>query len=365
MAASIRRRSRGQRSLQPARIPSSSANSFTMRIAPLPTLLIAGLCLSPAALAAADVPPAPPAAEIAALGLPPTVAAGSTVTQLARGFSFTEGATRAPNGDVYFVDQPNDKILRWNVAAGTLSTFLSPSGRANGQYFDGQGNLIVCADERNELWSIAPDGTRSILISSVAYDGKPLDGPNDVWVRPDGGIYVTDPIYTRRWWDASVPRPSQPVRAVYYLDPARRSLTRVAEFTMPNGIVGTPDGRTLYVADIGARQIIGFDVQPDGGLTGRRLIANFGSDGMTLDNQGNLYLSAGLRPPGAAPGTGPAVMGVTVVDTRTGRVIGFIPVPEQPANLCFGGPNHDTLYITARTGFYSIPTRVKGANPTK
>jgi gluconolactonase len=335
-----------------------------MKLAPLPTLLFAGLCLLPTVLAAADVPPAPPAAEIVALGLPPTIAAGSTVTQLARGFSFTEGATRAPSGDVYFVDQPNDKILRWNVASGTLHTFLSPSGRANGQYFDGQGNLIVCADEKNELWSIAPDGTRTVLISAAGYEGRPLDGPNDVWVRPDGGIYLTDPIYTRRWWDAAVPRPSQPVRAVYFLDPASRRLTRVAEFTMPNGIVGTPDGRTLYVADINARQILGFDIQADGSLTGRRLVCNFGSDGMTLDDRGNLYLSASLRAPGAARGT-PAATGVTVVDTGSGRVIGFIPVPEQPANLCFGGPDHRTLYITARTGFYAIPTRVKGANPTK
>ena len=304
------------------------------------------------------------------------------MTQLASSFGFTEGATTALNGDVYFVDQNNNKILKWDVTAKALSTFLSPSGRANGQYFDAKGNLIACADERNELWSIAPDGTHTVLISPSGYQGKPLDGPNDVWVRPDGGIYVTDPMYSRTWWDPAVTRPSQGVRSVYYLDPGHKMLTRVADFTMPNGIVGTPDGKTLYVSDINARQILAFDIQPDGSLAGRRLIANFGSDGMTLDDRGNLYLSANLgggrgrggapaaATPGAAAAAAPAApptptTGVTVVDTKTGRAIGFIPVPEQPANVCFGGKDHDILFFTARTGFYSIPTRVRGANSAK
>lgn len=345
---------------------------------------------------AANVPAAPTGAEVRALGLPATIASDAVVTKLAGDFGFTEGATTAPNGDVYFVDQNNNKILKWDVTVGKLSTFLEPAGRANGQYFDGKGNLISCADERNELWSITPDGKHTVLISALGYQGKPLDGPNDVWVRPDGGIYVTDPMYARTWWDPAVTRPSQAVRSVYYLDPGHKTLTRVADFTMPNGIVGTPDGKTLYVSDINARQILAFDIQPEGALTNKRLIGNFGSDGMTLDDRGNLYLSANLgggrggrgarggapapaAADGAAPGPAPVpapaaaapaapagpTTGVTVVDTKTGQAIGFIPVPEQPANLAFGGKDRSTLYITARTGFYSIPTKVKGANPAK
>lgn len=335
-----------------------------------PRPLAVFLCLLPSfpVLAAGDpagsTPPAPTAAAILALGLPDTLAPDAKVTQLASGFLFTEGATSAPNGDVFFVDQPNDKILRWDVAAGKLHTYLSPAGRSNGQYFDAKGNLIACADEKNELWSIAPDGTKTVLVSSAGFEGKPFDGPNDVWVRPDGGIYFTDPHYGRKWWDPAVARPSQPVRAVYYLNPSRTKITRVAELTMPNGIVGTPDGRTLFVADINARQTWSYSIQPDGSLTGKKFVCPFGSDGMTLDARGNLYLTANIRAPGA-PREGPSTTGVTVVDTRTGKVIGFIPVPEQPANLCFGGPNHDTLYLTARTGFYMIPTKVKGANPAK
>ena len=334
---------------------------------PSPRLLtLALLAFTPGALfaAAPALPTAPPAEEILALGLPDTIAPDAKVTQLANGFLFTEGATSAPNGDVFFVDQPNDKILRWDVATSTLHTFLNPAGRSNGQYFDAQGNLIACADEKNELWSIKPDGSHTVLISAAGYEGRPLDGPNDVWVRPDGGIYVTDPLYKRTWWDPAVTRPSQPVRSIYFLARGAKTLVRVAELTMPNGIVGTPDGRTLYVADINARQTWSYSIQPDGTLTDKKFICPFGSDGMTIDARGNLYLSASLRPPGAPRG-GPSTSGVTVVDTKTGKVIGFIPVPEQPANMCFGGKNHDTLYMTARTGFYSIPTRVKGANPAK
>src|SRR6185369_9551934 len=93
---------------------------------------------------------------------------------------------------------------------------------------DAKGNLIACADEKNELWSITPDGKHTVLISSAGYEGKPLDGPNDVWVRPDGGLYVTDPIYNRQWWDPAVARPAQTIRSVYYLGPDRKELKRVA-----------------------------------------------------------------------------------------------------------------------------------------
>ena len=123
---------------------------------------------------------------------------------------------------------------------------------------------------------------------------------------------------------------------------------------MPNGIIGTPDGKTLYVADIDGQKTYGFDIQPDGTLTHRRLICNLGSDGMTIDNQGHLYKSANIR-----------VNWVAIEEEATGKMIGFIPLPQQPANMCFGGKNHDTLYIAARTGFYSIPTKVKGGNPAK
>lgn len=352
--------------------------------------------LASLALSAAAAVTLASAAPDTAMPLPPTIAPEAKVEKLATlptetytiaGRPFTEGTTTAPNGDVYFVEQNSNKIMRWNVAEKQLSVFMHPAGYSNGMSFDAQGNLIACADERNELWSISLTKTETIpypeplnpavgekptaekitrpvhtVIMDGRYQGKLLVGPNDLWIRPDGGIYFTDPFYARPWW-APGRKQEQELKTVYYLSPDRKTLTRVlAEFNSsqgvagtPNGIVGTPDGKTLYVADIGNSELLSFDVQPDGSLTNKKVIAPFGSDGMTLDDQGNLYLTTGTRP---APG-------VTVVSTKTGQQIGFISVPEQPANVCFGGPDRSTLYFSARSGFYSIPTKVKGASKVK
>ena len=277
---------------------------------------------------------------------PSLVAAGAKLERLAGGFAFTEGPTADPKGNVYFTDQPNDRIIKWGVD-GKLTTFLQPSGRANGMSFDARGNLIACADEKTELWSIAPGGTHTVLAKS--YDGRPLNGPNDVWIRPDGGLYFTDPFYKRAWWGYT-DRP-QDSEQVYFLSADRRTVRRVAgDFVRPNGITGTPDGRTLYVADIGASRTYAFDIQPDGSLANRRLHTERGSDGMTIDTEGNLYLTG---------------KGVAVVD-REGRTIEQIDVPEDwTANVAFGGKDHQTLFITASKGLYAIRLRVKGANAAK
>jgi gluconolactonase len=214
-------------------------------------------------------------------------------------------------------------------------------------YFDAQGNLIACADEKTELWSIAPDGKHTVLAKE--FDGKKLNGPNDVWVRPDGGLYFTDPFYKREWWDYNE-RP-QDGQHVYFLSADRQALRRVTtDLVQPNGIIGTPDGRTLFVADIRAGKTYAYDIQPDGTLTNKRLHCELGSDGMTLDTEGNLYLTG---------------KGVIVFD-KNGKQIEHIPVPERwTANVSFGGKDHRTLFITASTGLYSIRTKFKGANPAK
>ena len=278
---------------------------------------------------------------------PSVLARGSGLARLAGGFDFTEGPTCDANGDVFFTDQPNDRILKWS-AEGGLSTFLEPAGRANGMCFDPGGHLIACADEKNELWSIAPDGTVRVLVGE--YAGRRLNGPNDVWVRPDGGIYFTDPFYQRSWWTHdTMPQDGQ---HVYFLSPDRRHLVRVADDLMkPNGIIGTPDGRTLYVADIEAGKTYRYDIAPDGSLSGKQLAANQGSDGMTLDTDGNLYLTG---------------EGVAVFD-RTGREIERIPVPDEQwtANVSFGGWDRQMLFITASRGLYGVRTRTTGANAAK
>ncbi|MDF0644628.1 MAG: SMP-30/gluconolactonase/LRE family protein [Nitrospira sp.] len=275
------------------------------------------------------------------------VAPGAVLRKLAGDFEFTEGPTCDAEGNVFFTDQPNDRIMRWN-AEGGLSTFLQPAGRANGMYFDFKGNLIACADERNALWSIAPDGQVTVVLSE--YRGKSLNGPNDVWVRADGAIYFTDPFYRRRWWKHD--KMPQDGQHVYFLSADRRQLVRVTDdLQQPNGLIGTPDGTTLYVADIGAGKTYRYDMEQDGRLRGKRLIAEYGSDGMTLDEEGHLYLTGD---------------GVRVVD-RDGRQVEQIVVPEEAwtANVSFCGRDRRMLFITAGKGLYGIKLRVSGANGAK
>ena len=274
------------------------------------------------------------------------LAPGAMLQKLAGGFSFTEGPTSDKDGNVFFTDQPNDRILKWSVD-GALSTFMQPAGRANGMYFDRQGRLLVCADEKTELWSVAPDGTKTALLG--AYEGKSLNGPNDVWAHPSGTIYFTDPFYKRPWWNYDAQ--PQPVQGVYLRSADGRAVTRVVDdFVRPNGIIGTPDGKTLYVSDIGAGKTYVFDIQADGRLGNKRLFCESGSDGMTMDAEGRLYLTG---------------KGVMVFD-KDGRLAERIDVPEPwTANVSFGGRDHQTLFITASTGLYSVKLRVKGANSAK
>ncbi len=276
----------------------------------------------------------------------PVIAPGAKLEKLAGDFQFTEGPTCDRDGNIFFTDQPNNRIMKWSVD-GKLSTFLKPAGRANGMFFDALGNLIACADEKAELWSIAPDGKHTVLAHE--YEGKIINSSNDVWVRPDQGLYFTDPFYKREWWDYD--KPPQGTEQVYFLSTDRKTLKRVTtDLAQPNGISGTPDGKTLFVSDIKAGKTYAYDIQAEGALTNKRLRCALGSDGMTLDTAGNLYLTG---------------KGVTVFD-QAGKKIEHIDVPESwTANVSFGGKDHKTLFITASKGLYSIQTKYRGANAAK
>ena len=291
------------------------------------------------------------AAALAALAAPAAMAEdlrapGATVEKLAGDLAFAEGPTADGAGNVFFTDQPNNRILKWSVDR-KLTTFLEPAGRSNGLTFDREGNLIACADEKNELWSIAKDGRVTVLWRE--YDKKKLNGPNDVWVHPNGSLYLSDPFYARPWWSHDAP--PQDGQHVYRLSPDRKALTRVThDLEQPNGIAGTPDGKTLYVADIKAGKTYAYDIQADGSLAGKRLFCALGSDGMTVDEEGHVYLTG---------------QGVHVFD-RSGKEVQVFDVPEAwTGNVSFGGPDHRTLFITASKGLYSIRLRVKGANAAK
>jgi gluconolactonase len=270
------------------------------------------------------------------------VAPGAELVLLADGFKFTEGPAADSKGNVYFTDQPNNKILVWSVD-GKLSVFHEEPGRANGLYFDKSGNLLACADLNNELWMIDPSGEATVLIKD--YQGKKLNGPNDLWIDPKGGIYFTDPFYKRDYWSRGPME--QDGQHVYYLSPDRSDLTRVvSDLQQPNGIIGTPDGKRLYVADIRARKTYVYAINPDATLTGRKLFTEMGSDGMTMDNEENIYLSG---------------KGVTVFNVR-GERIDHIDVPKGwTANVTFGGKDKSTLFITALDSLYSIRTRVRAS----
>ncbi|WP_423998450.1 SMP-30/gluconolactonase/LRE family protein [Maribacter sp. IgM3_T14_3] len=272
----------------------------------------------------------------------PLVSDGAQLVQVANNFSFTEGPASDKNGNVYFTDQPNNKILKWNHADNSISTFMESSGRANGLYFDNDENLLAAADDENELWRIHKTGEIDTLITD--FEGKKLNGPNDLWVDLKGGIYFTDPYYQREYWTRTEADIKE--KNVYYISPDLKNISIVAKgLAQPNGIIGTLDGKTLYVADIGDKKTYSYSIQEDGSLSDRTLFTDMGSDGMTIDNKGNVYLTGA---------------GVTIFNSQ-GEQLKNIPINENwTANVTFGGENQDVLFITAMGSVYTLQMNVHG-----
>lgn len=255
-------------------------------------------------------------------------------------FSFTEGPAADAFGNVYFTDQPNDKIYVWNWKTNQIEEFLDKTGRANGTFFDQKGNLLTCSDENGEIWKINEDGVAEVLTTS--FEGKRLNGPNDLWVDENNGIYFTDPLYVRDYWKNF--KQEIPEKNLYYRN-SDGKIIKLDTFTQPNGIVGSQKLKKLYVSDIDANKTYVYDIQGDGKLTNKKLFCNLGSDGMTLDNLGNLYLTG---------------KGVTVFN-KNGEQIHHISVPENwTANVTFGGENFSTLFITAYKSVYTLKMNVSG-----
>lgn len=256
------------------------------------------------------------------------------------GFSFTEGPAVDKDGNVYFTDQPNDKIYMWDYENDEIKIFHNSPERANGIYFDQNGNIIACADLNGKLISIKPDGKYDTLIDN--FEGKQLNWPNDLWIAPNGGIYFTDPYYQRPYWERTEPAIEQ--ERVYYYSPEGKLTIVDDDLVKPNGIIGTPDGQYLYVADIGDSKTYRYEIQSDGTLKNRVLFAEEGSDGMTTDNFGNVYLTNDF----------------VSVFNKEGNKIANISVPELPSNVCFGGKDKNILFITARTSVYKIKMNTQG-----
>ncbi|KAB7729324.1 SMP-30/gluconolactonase/LRE family protein [Rudanella paleaurantiibacter] len=270
------------------------------------------------------------------------IAPGAALQKVSGQFAFTEGPAVDKKGNIYFTDQPNDKIWLYDTE-GKLSMFMDKAGRSNGLYIDRKGNILSCADEKNELWRIHPK-TKKVEVLLTDYEGKKHNGPNDLWPDRKGGIYFTDPFYPRPWWSHKTPFLT--AQNVYYLPKGAKQAVLVAtDLKQPNGIVGTPDGRYLYVADIRDSKTYKYTINPDGTLSDRQLFAAQGSDGITLDKRGNLYLTG---------------RGVTVYDP-SGKKLTNIPVPAGwTANVCFGGKDRKTLFITASESVFVLPMQVQG-----
>ncbi len=271
------------------------------------------------------------------------IAKDAKVTKVGGGYGFTEGPSVAPDGRVFFTDQPNDKIDVWSEKDNAITTFLQPCERSNGTYFNKKGELVACADLHNRLVIFDMKGKMKTIAEN--YNGQPLNAPNDLWITPNGGIYFSDPFYARDYWEPGRTE-VQDTRGVYYLNPEGKVSRVIDDYKQPNGLIGTPDGKTLYVSDINDRKIWKYDIQPDGTLANKTFFAPEGSDGMTIDQQGNVYLTNKV---------------VSVFNSK-GESIARIEVPEQPSNVCFGGKKRNILFITARTSVYTLKMNTKGVN---
>lgn len=266
---------------------------------------------------------------------------GTQPKLVSRQFAFTEGPAADSQGNVFFTDQPNNQIWKYSVN-GVLSLFTDHSARSNGLYFDPKGNIVGCADEKGQLVSFSPDAKMHVVMEGA--NGIRLNGPNDLWIDAKGGIYFTDPYYEREYWED--PKPVQHEQNVYYLPyGATEPIVVADDLVKPNGIIGTPDGKNLFVADIGDNKIFKYEIKTDGYITAKSLFVPMGSDGMALDNKGNLYLTG---------------QGVTIF-APNGKKITNIPINEGwTGNLCFAGKEGKELFITASKGIYIMQMLVSG-----
>jgi gluconolactonase len=278
--------------------------------------------------------------------------------EVAAEVAFTEGPTADAQGNVYFSDIPSERILR-RSADGTLATFREKSNRANGNVIDAEGRLVTCEAGEKKRVTRTDLRTGRVEVLAEAFEGQPLEGPNDVTFDGKGRLYFTD-------------RDSRKTVGVYRIDPdgmvAR--ILRDPEIEKPNGIVISPDDRTLYLVEAnwspgGRRAVLAYDLQPDGTVRNRRILYDFypgrSMDGLSIDTAGNVYGAGGLnRVPKGATVTLDTKAGVYVI-SPAGKLLRFIPIPEDAVtNCCFGGPDLRTLYVTAGKTLYRVRVDVPG-----
>jgi gluconolactonase len=263
-------------------------------------------------------------------------APGATVTEVGKGFDFTEGPAVDAAGNVFFSDVPASRTYRWNAADGKITLVRKHTDGGNGLYFDAQENLLMCQGGAGRVVAFDPQGKLTVVADR--YDGKRFNQPNDLWIDPKGGVYFTDPIY------GNVPQ-RQDGQHVYYVTPDRKRVLRVIDdMVRPNGLIGPRDGKILYVSDHGAGKTYRYRINDDRTLSDKTLFCNVGSDGMTIDSRGNVYLTTRS----------------VEVFNPAGKKIADIKTPHSPANVVFAGKDRKTLFITARQWVYTLAMNAAG-----
>jgi gluconolactonase len=271
---------------------------------------------------------------------------------------------RWAEGPVYFADLrcliwsdlPNNRLLRWEEQSGQVSVFRAPSNFSNGNTRDREGRLITCEHQARRVSRTEHDG--SITVIADRYEGKRLNSPNDVVVKSDGTIWFTDPSYgISAEYEGGKAESEIDACNVYRFDPRDGSLRIVADdFSRPNGIAFSPDESILYIADSGfwpdptkPHHIRAFRVGSHNRLSESRVLADVSpgiADGFRVDMDGNVWTSAGDGVQCITPG---------------GDLIGKIKVPEKVANVCFGGPKRNRLFICGFTSLYAVYLNTQGA----
>jgi gluconolactonase len=262
--------------------------------------------------------------------------------KLASEFKFTEGPAADVHGNVYFTDIPDYKIYIWTLE-DSLKIYREESNGANGLYFDEDQNLWACEGGKLRITKTSREGEYTPI--ATQYNEKEFNRTNDIWINPKGGAYFTDPKYGSD--QDQLPQGSM---QVYYISSDNNSVSRVTEdLIKPNGLIGTPDGKTLYITDPGAEKTYQYTIENSGKLSQKKLFVEFGGDGMTIDEQGNVYLTTSGKPQ-------------VDIFSPQGELLKTIKVPEQPSNVSFGGKERNQLYITARTSLYRVELNKRGVN---
>ncbi|HZV07402.1 MAG TPA: SMP-30/gluconolactonase/LRE family protein [Gemmataceae bacterium] len=275
----------------------------------------------------------------------PGIGPAGPIVKLHTGFKFTEGPAADRNGNVYFSDIPNERIHKVD-ADGKLSIVREKTNHANGLMLNAKGEIVACEGD-GQVAAYSSDGkSRRVLADS--YDGKRFNAPNDLVIDKQGGVYFTDPYFGTL---KSLP---QGKTAVYYLAADGKVSRLIDDLPNPNGIILSPDERTLYVIPSGQAEMMAYAVEAPGKIGKGRVFCTLkqrregekgGGDGLTVDVKGNLYITSGLGLQVFAP---------------DGKLLGIIRFPEVPANVTFGGKDLKTLYVTARTSLYTVPMEVEG-----